>query len=383
MTASGNDLRVLPAAPRRSWFLVPALAAMLASPAAASTPSGPTPLWQPIPTAPIAGRADAGAVWTGDEMIVWGGVVRAGTVEPVGDGAAFDPVGGSWRSIRSAPKGVLGGGGQAAVWTGRRALFWAGNSPDGPAGGAVYNPSTDRWRQLSRGPLGPREGYVSAWTGTELVIVGGTAGDGLAVPIAAAIDPSTDRWHRLTGFGDLLGLRPSGAVWSGDRLFVGGLAYECPPHGPCTISSAFFSYDLTTDLVDRIDLASAPATSFMPVGWTGTEVFGTGDDRASIVFYDPATDRWRTGAQAPCEVAERQIAYLGDRYVAACGPDALQIYTLATDTWETVPAGTSPLNKRSGSAIAWTGTDLIVWSGIAPRTGNPTPNGGKEIALLP
>jgi hypothetical protein len=269
------------------------------------------------------------------------------------------------------------------VWTGRRALFWAGNSPDGPARGAVYNPLTDRWRRLSRGPLGPREGYVSAWTGTELVIVGGTLGDGLARPIAAAIEPRTDRWHRLPGFGFLEGLRPSGAVWSGDRLFVGGLAYDCSQPGPCTIHPIFLSYDLSTEQVEEIDLAGAPTSSVTPIGWTGTEVFATGDDPTSIFFYEPASDRWRSGAVAPCPVVTSagQTAFLGDRYVATCGGDALRIYDLASDTWESVPAGRSPLNSREGSAIAWTGSELIVWSGVAPRPGNPTPNGGKTITL--
>lgn len=76
------------------------------------------------------------------------------------------------------------------------------------------------------------------------------------------------------------------------------------------------------------------------------------------------------------------MAFLGDRYVAACGRDALQIYSLASDTWEIVQAGHSPLNSREGSAIAWTGSDLIVWSGVSRRTGNPTPNGGKRITLI-
>jgi hypothetical protein len=375
-------MRRLGSAPRWSSFLVIALVVAFASTPAVSvaSPEQPSPMWQAIAKAPFAGRIGAGTVWTGDEMVVWGGVVRVGNIEAVRDGAAFDPLDGSWRSIRSSPLGVLGGGGQAAVWTGRRALFWAGNSPDGPAGGAVYNLKTNRWRELSRGPLGPREGYASAWTGSELIIVGGTLGDGLAQPIGARLNPSTDRWHRLPGFGYLHGLRPSGAIWSGDRLFVGGLAYDCSQPGPCTIRPIFLSYDLGTDLVEEIDLA--PATSFTPVGWTGTEVFGSGGDRTSVLFYDPATDRWRSGSPAPCDAGERQVAFLGDRYVAACARDALQIYSLASDTWEIVQAGRSPLNSREGSAIAWTGSDLIVWSGVAPRTGNPTPNGGKRITLI-
>lgn len=374
----------LRSAPHRSWLLALVLTAAFASPASASVASHeqPSPTWQPIAKAPIDGRIGAGAVWTGDEMIVWGGVVRAGSIEAVGDGAAFDPSDGSWRSIRSSPPGVLGGGGQAAAWTGRRALFWAGNSPDGPAGGAVYNPGRGRWRKLPRGPLGPREGYVSAWTGSELIIVGGTLGDGLARPIAASVNPNTDRWHRLPGFGYLEGLRPSGAIWSGDQLFVGGLAYDCSQPDPCTIRPIFLSYDPATALVEEIDLASAPTTSFTPVGWTGSEVFGSGDDRTSVLFYDRATDQWRSGSPAPRDAGDRQVAFLGDRYVAACGRDALQIYSLASDTWEIVQAGHSPLNSREGSAIAWTGSDLIVWSGVSRRSENPTPNGGKRITLI-
>lgn len=375
--------RLHPTSGRSALFAL-ALAALVAGSTSASAGSTgqPSPTWETMPKAPIAGRIDAGAVWTGDELIVWGGVVRGQTIEAVGDGAAFDPVADAWRSIRDAPRNVLGGGGRAAVWTGRRALFWAGNSPDGPARGAVYNPLTDRWRRLSVGPLGPREGYVSAWTGTELVIVGGTLGDGLARPIAAAIDPRNDRWRRLPGFGFLEGLRPGGVVWSGDRLFVGGLAYDCSQPGPCTIHPIFLSYDLSTDQVQVIDLTGAPASSVTPIGWTGTEVFATGEDPTSILFYDPASDGWRSGAAAPCPVdSSGQTAFLGDRYVATCDGDALQIYDLASDAWEQVPAGRSPLNSREGSAIAWTGSDLIVWSGVAPRAGNPTPNGGKTITL--
>ena len=93
-----------------------------------------------------------------------------GEIEAVGDGAAFDPLDGSWRSIRSSRRTAC-----SAV-----------------------------------------EGQAAAWTGSELIIVGGTLGDGLARPIAASVNPSTDRWHQLPGFGYLEALRPSNAIWSGD-----------------------------------------------------------------------------------------------------------------------------------------------------------------------
>jgi hypothetical protein len=344
------------------------------------------PTWQPIPKAPIPGRIGAGVVWSGDEMIVWGGVTRDRTIEARADGAAFDPVRERWRGIAMAPRGVIGGGGQAAAWTGRRALFWAGNSPDGPARGAVYNPETDRWRRLHRGPLGPREGYVSAWTGSELLVIGGTSGDALARPIAAAVDPRTDSWRRLPALNrlDIDGLQPRGAVWTGDRVFISGLAYECPDEQPCTADPIFLAYDLEADEVSEIDLSSAPAASITAIGWTGSEVFATGEDAASVVLYDPSTETWRTGAVAPCAVnasAYRQTAWLEGRYVATCGREALQIYDVGSDDWETIAAGRSPFNSRAGSAIAWTGEELIVWSGATRQERNPTPNSGMSIEL--
>jgi hypothetical protein len=357
----------------------------------AGTPRASTPLggstWEAIPRAPIPGRISAGVVWTGEEMIVWGGVTRGSTIETVADGAAFDPATGTWDPISSSPRGVLGGGGRAAAWTGRRAVFWAGNSPDGPAMGAVYNPATDRWRILPRGPLGHREGYVSVWTGTELVIVGGTLGDGVATPVAAAVDPRTRSWRRLPGLDALDALIPSGAVWSGGRVFLAGTQYLCPiPDSTCTDTREIFvAYDPATDELEEIDLAGAPAGAVAPIGWTGTEVLALGEDRTHVVLYDPAGSSWRSASAAPCAAGGfyRQIAWLGDRYVATCGRDALQVYDVAADDWSVVEAGPSPFNSRADSAIVWTGSTLVVWSGTVRRTGNPTPNTGMAIELGP
>lgn len=139
----------------------------------------PSPSWQSLPRAPIGGRLDAGTVWTGTELIVWGGVSRPTRGLPAArsDGAAYNPATGNWRKIASSPSGILGGGGPAAAWTGRRMVVYVGNSPDGPAGSAVYNPRTNTWRRLPKGPLGAREQYASVWTGRELLIFGGHSGD--------------------------------------------------------------------------------------------------------------------------------------------------------------------------------------------------------------
>lgn len=344
-----------------------------------------------MPKAPIVGRIGADAVWTGDEVIVWGGVARSRNIEAVGDGAAYDPAQDSWRAIAQAPSGVLGGGGEGAAWAGAVAVFWAGNSPDGPAAGGVYDPAADTWERLPDGPLGPREGYVSVWTGTELLIIAGTLGDGFASPVAAAVDPVARSWRLLPGINEFPGLIASGAVWDGHDVFVAGTLYLCPElSSGCTDTrSIFLAYDLAADRVHEVDLTDAPmGASSTPVGWDGSEVLFAASDEGSvgIALFDPATERWRTGSDAPCEfdpAGYGQTAWLGDRYVVPCGKDRLQIYDAGSDSWEVIVAGTSALNSRQGSAIAWTGTDLVVWSGVVDRTGNPTPNSGSVIRLGP
>ena len=70
------------------WMRRILLVASLAGVAIGAAAAGSGPAWKPLPKAPIVGRIAAGTVWTGREMIVWGGVARTGSIRDVGDGAA-------------------------------------------------------------------------------------------------------------------------------------------------------------------------------------------------------------------------------------------------------------------------------------------------------
>ena len=349
-----------------------------------------SPTWRALPTAPIAGRSAAGSVWTGREMIVWGGI--AGTEKAMtNDGAAYDPVAGTWRTIAPAPAGVLGDAHLGAVWTGEEAMFWTGNSPDGPASGAVYNPTTNTWRRLADGPLGIRDDYTSVWTGSEMIIIGGHGGRSYSTPVAAAVNPRSGAWRPLPAFDDLFGLQLRNAVWDGNEVVaMGSHSTSCQAFSPVCGETRpiLLGYNPATNVRREISLAGAPFDTAVPmalVGWTGTEAAFARYAAASvgIVRYDPRTLKWRTGPESPCPrgAAYVQDAWLGDRFVAACGDNRLQIYDLAADTWSTVAAGLSPMNSRAGSAIVWTGTTLLAWSGTIASPGNPTPGDGASITL--
>jgi streptogramin lyase len=47
--------------------------------------------WESLPTAPLAARARAIAVWTGRELVVWGGEADSGHRAQFDDGAAYTP----------------------------------------------------------------------------------------------------------------------------------------------------------------------------------------------------------------------------------------------------------------------------------------------------
>src|SRR5439155_15187742 len=99
------------------------------------------------------GRAAHSAVWTGSEMIVWGG---AGVVY-LNTGGKYNPVTDSWTatSISNAPEARDF---HTAVWTDGEMIVWGGLTPsDFLNTGGRYNPSTNSWIATSttNAPTGP------------------------------------------------------------------------------------------------------------------------------------------------------------------------------------------------------------------------------------
>lgn len=63
--------------------------------------------------------------------------------------------------------------------------------------GAIFNPATGGWHELPASPLSARSHAVAAWTGEQVLVMGGRA-DGTPLTDTAAYDPSTDGWTRLS-----------------------------------------------------------------------------------------------------------------------------------------------------------------------------------------
>lgn len=176
--------------------------------------------WRRITASPLGPRRTSSTVWTGREVIVWGGCdvdsVQCDDASPAaaaGDGAAYDPRADRWRMLPSPPLSPRQR--PQAVWTGREMIIWGGLLDRSGMGSwaAAYNPTTDSWRALPNSPFPPRADAVMAWTGQELLVWDGHDG--------ASYDPVADRWSRLPP-SPLSPRDRTGNVWTGRELYIVG-----------------------------------------------------------------------------------------------------------------------------------------------------------------
>src|SRR6478735_1366696 len=104
--------------------------------------------WAPtcVTNAPAA-RIYHSAVWTGTEMIVWGGIGPG--FNYVNTGGRYNPSTDSWTatSTSNAPSSRYR---HTAVWTGTEMIVWGGSGGFNYLNtGGRYNPSTDSWTDTS------------------------------------------------------------------------------------------------------------------------------------------------------------------------------------------------------------------------------------------
>ncbi len=213
-----------------------------------------TNTWRYLPTSTLAPRVGAVAVWTGRELIVWGGASEARDshgqivgIAPLDDGAALNPATNTWRRLPTAP--VPGRAYAAAAWSGHEVLLWGGqNGLTSQIGkGAGYNPATNTWRPLPLSPLRAKQGSTGVWTGRFFIVMGGSAGPRANFPVpgpgSAAYDPASNTWTAMPAAPDFGPLAPTpnipadqrvGAlgIWTGKSVLMLGGATSCCYQGP-------------------------------------------------------------------------------------------------------------------------------------------------------
>ena len=118
-----------------------------------------------------AGRAPEGyysaAVWTGAEMIVWGGSYEAWSAI-TNTGGRYDPATDTWNTTSTGANVPSARKRHTLVWTGTTMIVWGGqNDVTSVNTGGRYDPTTDTWNPTSTGANVPvnRGGHTAVWTG--------------------------------------------------------------------------------------------------------------------------------------------------------------------------------------------------------------------------
>jgi hypothetical protein len=168
-----------------------------------------------------SGRNGHTAVWTGNEMIIWGGVSEFFNV--LNTGGRYNPSTDSWTatSTTSAPTGRFQ---HTAIWTGSEMIVWGGfDTFNFFNTGGRYNPSTDSWAATSTtNAPSSRRSHTAVWTGSEMIIWGGTDFAGSYLNTGGRYNPSTDSWTATSTINGPSGRNGHTAVWTGGEMIVWG-----------------------------------------------------------------------------------------------------------------------------------------------------------------
>src|SRR5439155_7530559 len=131
-------------------------------------------------------------------MLMWGGYAGSKYNLPLGV-VRYNPSTDTWKQsfASGAPAGRTG---HTAVWTGTSMIVWGGTNGTSPLGtGGLYDPATDTWTATSTGTNVPsaRRGATAVWTGSVMVVWGGT--DNSTYPTTGGrYNPSTNTWLRTS-----------------------------------------------------------------------------------------------------------------------------------------------------------------------------------------
>jgi N-acetylneuraminic acid mutarotase len=319
------------------------------------------------------------AVWTGSIMIVWGGENGGGPPSPFNDGGKYNPGTNSWTATgtANAPDGRFF---HTAVWTGSEMIVWGGYT----AGNAVntggrYNPNADSWvATTTYNTPTARGGQTALWTGSEMIVWGGTFYDDGShyLNTGGRYNPTTDSWTVTSTVNAPTGRYSHTAVWTGSEMVIWG-GYFLDFSGEHFLNTGA-RYNPSTDSWATTSTANAPAGRYLHTSvWTGSEMivwggFGSSGDLSTGGRYNPGTNGWiaTTSTNAPVGRDSHTAVWTGSEMIAWGGYDGSQYlntgarYNPGTDSWTATSTINAPDARALHTAI-WTGNKMVVWGGLS------------------
>jgi N-acetylneuraminic acid mutarotase len=328
-----------------------------------------------------AARENHTAVWTGSEMIIWGGHGLSGYFDTDGK---YNPSTDSW-TVTSASNAPAGRGYHTAVWTGSQMIVWGGQiSTSYLDTGGRYDPSTDTWTATSTTDApDARMHHTAVWTGSEMIVWGGFAGFQNIFNTGARYNPGTDSWTATNTTGAPAARIQHTAVWTGSQMIVWS------GQDLSSYLNTGGRYDPATDSWMPTSTTNAPiGRNYHTAVWTGSEmiVWGGFEDLNTGGRYNPDTNSWTptSTADAPQGRFEHTAVWTDSQMIVWGGSDGRNAfnsggrYNPGTDSWTATSITNAPTGRDLHTAV-WTGSEMIVWGGFSPFEVN---TGGRYCAAV-
>ena len=265
--------------------------------------------------------------------------------------------------------------GHTAVWTGSEMIVWGGGVAVVLNTGGRYNPSTDSWTATTTANApSARQAHTAVWTGSEMIVWGGLDNNGNGLNTGGRYNPSTDSWTATSTTNAPAARSAHTAVWTGSEMIVwGGVNFP-------SVFNTGGRYNPSTDSWTATSTTSAPsARGFHTAVWTGSEMIVWGGYDNNITFfntggrYDPSTDSWPAATSTTSAPSARAIptaVWTGSEMIVWGGFDGVNglntggRYNPSTDSWTATSITNAPDGRFYHTAV-WTDSEMIVWGGTS------------------
>ena len=316
--------------------------------------------WSTGSASPLAPRYFHSAIWSGKEMIVWGGRDGSGAFN---DGARYNPTTNTWTpmSMTNAP---VSRSRHTAIWadslTPPRMIVFGGIDGAGHAldSGGMYDPASDSWVKIENNTPPARYGHTAVWDSShkQMLLFGGAESSVSGTSVLSSFkfygfDPLSGpegTWTKLSDASSPTPRYQHSAVWTGSSMIVwGGCSVRNATNAAedsCQIGSETDTgsiYDPTTNSWSAIQAAGAAQARFQHSAvWSGS----------TMIVFGGAKD---TGGNGTLSTKNTGSIFTPG---AVGTPGSWDNTTMNDDVTRDA--------KRSHLAV-WTDTDMILWGGPA------------------
>jgi hypothetical protein len=286
-------------------------------------------------------------------------------------------------SITNAPTPRSGNSQGIGVAVGTQFIVAGGsaNCTGSLASGGMYDPAADTWATIPS-MNHARSQYQLVSSGTSVYAFGGLSDCSNGSTLLADLEewkPGDSSWTDVTAPGAPSARYAGQATWTGTQLLVYGgntPGQNFDPSGGVydPVQNAWSSASCTLSMCGRSSTPSIPDMGYVRY-WGGNG----GNSPAGLEYGSGSWSSWTPPTGFPTTLSNhaddtRRLMFIGGSGTSCAANINVTLYDRATLA-VTIDSSASPAGLSPDAAVAWTGAEMVAWSGNC--AGGPTSVGGR------